>query len=170
MINWYYFPKTDKITNPLKDVLKIFKKHENEIKAKSETERLESNEVLSILSKDLETIEFRIEKGKKKLDKIEMPVLFKENGVVEKQFYVDGYNKVTKTVLEVESGTTIANNSFLMDLIKACLIKETEYLVLAVRNTYRGQKDYQKVATFFDAIYLTDRLKLPLKGILLIGY
>jgi hypothetical protein len=45
-----------------------------------------------------------------------------------------------------------------------------EYLVLGIRRIYRTSKDFEKVVTFFDTLYASDRLQLPLKGILVIGY
>ena len=55
---------------------------------------------------------------------------------------------------------------------------DVEYLVIAVLNEYRFNsggkemvgKDYQEVRTFLETLYISNRLKLPLKGILLIGY
>lgn len=49
-------------------------------------------------------------------------------------------------------------------------MNNVEYLVIAVRNTYRGKKDFISVTTFIDTLYTSGRLKLPLKGILIIGY
>jgi len=47
---------------------------------------------------------------------------------------------------------------------------EVEYLVIAVRKVYKGNPDFQNVITFFDTLYASGRLQLPLKGILIIGY
>jgi hypothetical protein len=53
-----------------------------------------------------------------------------------------------------------------------------EYLVIAVLNEYKfnsgGRQtighDYQEIKTFLETLYVSNRLRLPLKGILLIGY
>lgn len=45
-----------------------------------------------------------------------------------------------------------------------------EYFVLAVRNEYKGGRDFDKVCTFFDTLYASQRLRLPLRGVLVIGY
>lgn len=45
-----------------------------------------------------------------------------------------------------------------------------EYLVLAVRNIYRTHKDFERIFTFLETLYISNRITLPLKGILLIGY
>ena len=56
---------------------------------------------------------------------------------------------------------------------------EVEYLVIAVLNEYARRKhkgevsiqhDYLTVRTFLETMYISTRLQLPLKGILLIGY
>ena len=48
-----------------------------------------------------------------------------------------------------------------------------KYCVIAVRNvnkTTNGQKDFETVLRFIDTIYTSQKLKLPLSGILIIGY
>lgn len=50
------------------------------------------------------------------------------------------------------------------------MMQEIDYLVIAVRNIYRTQKDFDTVTLFFDTLYASNRLLLPLKGILIIGY
>lgn len=44
------------------------------------------------------------------------------------------------------------------------------YLVLAVRNVYRTHYDFDGVYCCLETLYISNRLHLPLKGILLIGY
>lgn len=50
------------------------------------------------------------------------------------------------------------------------MMNDVEYLVIAVRNIYRTSPDFEKIEQFFDTLYQSERLKLPLSGILLIGY
>ena len=45
-----------------------------------------------------------------------------------------------------------------------------DYLVLAVRNIYNNQKDYEIIRDWLDTLFITQRIKFELKGILLIGY
>lgn len=75
-----------------------------------------------------------------------------------------------RIVVEVEAGRAVVNNQFLKDIFQASMMVDIEYLVLAVRNTYRGSDDFQKVYNFLDTLYTSQRIKLPLKGILVIGY
>lgn len=168
MINWQFFPKSTIIPEHLKNVLGVFELTENLIS--SDTHNYGSNQVLENIRIYLEKLEFQIEKSKKSNDKIKVPVLFGQNGKLEKYFDADGYNKVNKTVIEVEAGRAVTNYQFLKDLFQACMMNEVDYLVIAVRRDYRGNPDFQNVITFFDTLYASGRLQLPLKGILIIGY
>lgn len=168
MINWQFFPKSRIIPEHLKNVLGVFELNETLIS--SEVNNYGSNEVLEFVRAGLEQLEFQIEKSKKSNDKIKVPVLFGQNGKLEKYFDADGYNKENKTVIEVEAGRAVTNYQFLKDLFQACMMYEVDYLVIAIRKDYRGNSDFQNVITFFDTLYASGRLQLPLNGILIIGY
>lgn len=168
MINWQFFPKSRIVPDHLKNVLGVFEFNESLIS--SDVHSYGSNEVLENVRANLETLDFQIEKSKKSNDKIKVPVLFGQNGKLEKYFDADGYNKENKTVIEVEAGRAVTNYQFLKDLFQACMMYEVDYLVIAVRKDYRGNPDFQNVITFFDTLYASGRLHLPLKGILIIGY
>lgn len=168
MINWQFFPKSKIIPEHLKLVLSVFE--ENEELISSSDFNNSSNEVLECLRNSLEKINFKIEKSKKSNDKIKVPVLFGPNGKLEKYFDADGFNEINKTVIEVEAGRAVTNYQFLKDLFQACMMYEVDYLIIAVRKDYRGNPDFQNVITFFDTLYASGRLILPLKGILIIGY
>jgi hypothetical protein len=73
-------------------------------------------------------------------------------------------------VIEVEAGRGVTNHQFLKDLFQACVMQEVDYLVIAVRNDYRGSDDYSKVITFLETLFASQRLILPLTGVLIIGY
>ena len=131
-----FFPVNKKTPEHLESIIKVFSEHEAKIN--SHKHRLTSNSVLGVLRKNLEAVGFRIESGKKKEEKIKMPVLFGENSQIIKSFDVDGYHEDSKTVLEVEAGRGFLNNQFLKD--------------------------------FFDSMYASGRMNIPLKGLLIIGY
>jgi hypothetical protein len=168
MINWQFFPKSKIIPSHLKTVIDVFEKNETTIS--SYKFQYGSNEVLEIVGEDLEKSNYQIEKSKKSNDKIKIPVLFGPNGKLEKYFDADGYNEYTKTVIEVEAGRAVTNYQFLKDLFQACMMYDVDYLIIALRKDYRGNSDFQNVITFFDTLYASGRLQLPLKGILIIGY
>lgn len=168
MPSWQYYPKSDSIPEHLIGVVKTF---EQNIEAMdSSKHKLTSNEVLMVLKKDLLRMNFKVEKGSKAEDKINVPVLFGRNGRLEKSFHVDAFQEETGTVLEVEAGRAVDNYQFLKDLFEACMMHNIQYLVIAVRRVYGKQADFETVITHFDTLYASGRLKLPLKGILIIGY
>jgi hypothetical protein len=168
MTSWQYYPKSDAIPEHLLKVVSIFKQHGEAID--SSKHKLNSNEVLLVLKKTLLGIGFKVEKGNKVEDRIKVPVLFGRNGQLEKSFQVDAFQEETGTVLEVEAGRAVDNYQFLKDLFEACMMHDVNYLVIAVRKTYREKADFEKVVTHFDTLYASGRLQLPLKGVLIIGY
>ena len=116
----------------------------------------------------------KVEKGKSNEEKIDVPVLFGQDNQIDKSFYADALSPDGRIVIEVEAGQATENHRFLKDIFEACMMFDVEYLVVAVLKEYSGggvvSKDYQEVKTFLETLYISNRLKLPLKGILLIGY
>lgn len=169
MINWAYLPFSDKPPQFILDVVKVFEDNEQNISSTTHNKQ-ESNEVLAKLADALEDIGFTVERGKKKEQKINVPVLYGQNGSIKKFFNADAFFKKEGFVLEVEAGRAVSNYQFLKDLFQACMMQDVFYLGIAVRNDYRNKPDFEKMLTFFDTLYKSGRLELPLKGILLIGY
>ena len=172
-MNWIFFPKTNPLPNELLETVKVFEKVANQIdstKNDTTTLRLASDKVLHILEPGFTEIGFKVEKSKKAKDKVRIPVLFGDKSSEQLAFEADAYNKDTKIVIEVEAGRAVTNYQFLKDLFQASMMVETDYLVLAVRQRYNNRNDYEVVSKFLDAIYLTKKVKLDLKGVLLVGY
>ena len=136
----------------------------------SECNNLKSDDVLSVLKPHLERINFRVERSKQVVDKIDVPVLFGENNDVDKYFNADALSHDGRIVIEIEAGRATENNQYMKDIFEACMMFDVEYLVLAVRNVYRKHFDYERIYKFLETLYISNRLHLPLKGILLIGY
>lgn len=168
MIQWQYFPKSIDASPFLKEIVDCFESIE--VKIDSNKFGLRSNDVVDIVRPRLEDIGFKVETGKKLHEKIRVPVLFGLNGKLEKSFEADAYHENEKTVLEIEAGRAYVNYQFLKDLFEACMMYNVEYLVIVVRNIYKKSKDFNKIITFFETLYTSKRLSLPLKGILIIGY
>ncbi len=160
--------KISGITESIQQVIQCFERAYEQIK--SPENQLKSNEVLDILRHDLEDIQFTVETGKARGQKIPVPVLFGLNNTVDQSFNADGISNDGKIVLEVEAGRAYANFAFLKDVFQASMMYGVEFLILAVRNDYRGGDDFQKIYTFLETLYISSRLVLPLKGIILIGY
>lgn len=169
MINWIYFPLSDRPPKSVVDVVKVFEAVANEIDSATHIEQ-ESNVVLSKVRNGLVELGFLVESGKKANEKINVPVLFGQRGKMIRSFDADAYCEQENFVIEVEAGRGVTNYQFLKDLFQACMMHQVNFLAIAVRNKYRNRKDYEKVQTFFETLYASQRLVLPLKGILIIGY
>jgi hypothetical protein len=118
----------------------------------------------------LESIGFKVEGGKRAIHKISVPVLFGKGGKPVRTFDADAYHSEEGFVLEVEAGRAVTNYQFLKDLFEATVMVDVNYLGIAMRNIYKRAKDFETAYTFFDTLYASERLKLPFKGLLLIGY
>jgi len=185
-MNWIYYPKTSKIPNFLEQTVSVFENHYDLFNSDKQLYRIDhgeqedqfdSNHVLKILEPGLENLGFKVEKGKKKEQKIRVTVKYGNAGKEELNFEADAYHETEKVVVEVEAGRAHANNQFLKDIFQASMMIDTDYLVLAVKNTYRNNKktksftkDFEKINEFIETIFLTGKIQLNLKGILLIGY
>lgn len=102
----------------------------------SSNHQLASNDVLLVISSDLESLGYKVEKSKLKDDKITVPVLYGRNGRLEKWFDADAYNYDEKTVVEVEARRAVTNYQFLKDLFEASVMSDVDYCVIAVRKIY----------------------------------
>ncbi|WP_339074656.1 hypothetical protein [Teredinibacter turnerae] len=168
MINWQYFPKSDMAPKIAEDVVNVFKSVSDKID--SDVHEHQSNFVLSEACEGLINLGFEVETGKKSSEKIKVPVLFGLNGKLEKSFDADAYHRSYEFVIEVEAGRAVVNNQFLKDLFQACMMHGVDYLAIVVRNVYRKSNDFERVVRFMDTLYASNRIKLPLKGILIVGY
>jgi hypothetical protein len=168
MIHWLYYPRSRKAPPLTLQVVEAFRSASTEID--STHHKLPSNGVLAHLAPPLVALGFRVEVGRTLGQKIQVPVLFGLDGQFEKSFEADAYHEAAGFVLEVEAGRGVANNQFLKDLFQACMMNGVSEFAVALRNDYRGTNDFERAARFFDTLYASNRLKLPLDGVLLIGY
>lgn len=169
MIHWQHFPKHSACSDFLRTVVACFEEVAPEIASLDNVGQV-SNEVLAKVRSGLQNIGFLVESSKTAEGKIKVPVLYGPNGRVDKAFEADAYHSIERTVVEVEAGRGVTNYQFLKDLFQACVMQDVDYLVIAVRQDYRGSSDFSKVVTFIETIYASNRLILPLKGLLVIGY
>lgn len=168
LLRYQLFPRSVALTHQLKEVVECFEGIYEHIKSPENT--LNSDGVLKYLRGPLEQIGFTVETGKAKGQKIPVPVLFGLNNKIDKSFNADGLSGDGSIVLEVEAGRAVVNYQFLKDIFQACMMHGVHYLVLGVRNDYRGSDDFRSVYSFVETLYISSRLPLPLKGIMLIGY
>jgi hypothetical protein len=160
-------------------VLTVFSSAENELD--SALKRNSSDSALATLRPGLLELGFEVEAGKKKAEKIRRPVLFGEMGREDLAYEVDGFHPTLGIALEVEAGRGARGNAVYRDLIQTSLLVDAQYLVLAVAQEYHHNltarperqevvKSYRDSMKILDGIFASERLKLPLAGILLVGY
>jgi hypothetical protein len=188
LVKYQFFPRSRPCPSHLALVVDAFRAIEPEMELyyadwlAGTKLRMSSNQVLKKLRPHLAELGYQVE-GALEGKTIPMPVLWKENGVVEKTFAADALFRGedgSETVVEVEAGGAVANNAWRKDLMEACLMPFVDYLAVSVRREYystddktgqtRINRDYDAVLRELGAIYASDHWKLPLKGILLIGY
>jgi len=172
---WMFYPPW--LERPLwvRSLLEVFVKHRDSIDS-SYVHRT-SNEVLSLLRTALEAIGFTVEGGEKERT-IYRPVHFGEYGIPDLQYQIDSYHEEHRIALEIEAGRSTRGNAIYRDIVQASLLVGVEYFVVGVPQKYsfmtKGKtiddRTYEMCKSVFDAIYGGERLRLPFKGILLIGY
>lgn len=125
------------------------------------------------LSPGLTALGYAVESGKTKAAKISRPVLFGENGVPEVSHEIEGFHDQLGVALEVEAGRGAANNADYRDLVRTPLILDANFLAMLMPITYRSTTSLQacsRARAQLDAICASRRLKLPFRGVLLVGY
>lgn len=168
MIQFQFYPRSVGLAQPMASVVECFRLVESDIR--SPENNLSSDGVLSLVRPHLEAAGYLVEQGKNRDQKIKVPVLFGLNNTIDKYFDADAVSRDGKVVVEVEAGRALDNYQFLKDIFQASLMHGVEYLVLAVRNHYRGTNTFDRIAVFLETLYVANRIHLPLSGILLIGY
>jgi len=168
MLKYQLFPKTQPLTDQLLGVIEVFNAASNSIDSMSY--KYSSNEVLKHVLPGLKKGGYNVEAGQKAADKILVPVFFGLNGKPEKSFNADAVSNNGEIVIEIEAGRAYTNHQFLKDIFQAAMMVDVKYLVIAVRNTYRLSDDFTKIYRFIDLMFSSDRIRLKLEGILLIGY
>lgn len=176
-IRFSTFPGTEPPPAFVEDVVAVFRQHEGEIATETNAKGLKSDDVLAVLGPDLASIGFQVEASKKKVDKLQRPVFFGENGRPTVQYEIDAYHPEWKCGLEVEAGRGWMGNAVYRDLVQAAVMVGVDYLCLAVSNAYRYQssgrpaasRDYENARQLAEAIYGHSRLRLPY-NLILIGY
>jgi hypothetical protein len=85
---------------------------------------------------------------------------------------------LTDLGFEVEAGRGARGNAVYRDIVRTSLILDARYLALLLPVAYRHQSGGREVsvAAFresrdqFDAIFASQRLRLPFDGVLVVGY
>lgn len=173
---WKYYPPRSRPPDWVQPMVSAFASAK--VSIDSGQRQIKSDKALAALRPALEALEFEVEAGKKRAQKIRRPVLFGELGREDLAYEVDAFHPGYGIALEVEAGRGARGNAVYRDLIQASLLVDACFLVLAVQVSYRhksGGKDvvvqsYRDTRNILDAIYASNRLTLPLQGVLLVGY
>ena len=174
---WCYYPTHDRPPPWVHDFLQVVADARPTIESKR-VNALSSDKVLQYLRDGLIALNYKVEGGKAKTQRIRRPVLFGEQGVERVAYEVDAVHDELGVLVEVEAGRGARGNAVYRDLIRSSLIVGARFLVLGVMEEYRhlsGGKpisvsSYRDSKDQLDAIFASGRLKLPFDGVLLFGY
>lgn len=175
---WSYFPRNTRPPSWAVSFVEVVQGVEAKISTVEHKTGLGSDAVLSELATGLLALGYAVESGKTKAAKIRRPVLFGENGNPEVNYEIDAFHDEFGIAVEVEAGRGAAGNADYRDLVRTSLILDARNMALLLPVRYRtrsGQRElviqaYEKTRNQLDAIYASQRLRLPFEGVLLIGY
>lgn len=168
---WRHYPLWRSPSSWVKEILGVVADARDSIS--SALAHLKSNQVLGLLRAGLESIDFQVETSGLKLPR---PVLYGDEGTIVKAFNVDAFRTSDGIALEVESGGAVYNNRVILDLVKMSLGVDVHFGAILVPVEYTTeektwQKPYPEAVKLFDAMFANpERFRLPLEGLLLIGY
>lgn len=175
---WYYFPHNVRPPAWASSLLEVVKSVDGKISTVDHKTGLASNAVLSELGPGLIALGYVVESGKTKQAKVERPVLFGENGTLTVKYDIDAFHDELGIAVEVEAGRGAMSNAHYRDIVRISLILDARFMVLLLPMRYRTRSGgremvvpaYERTRNQLDAIYASQRLKLPFEGVLLIGY
>lgn len=168
---WRYYPAWGKPPVWVAEIARVVSAARPDVD--SNAAHLKSNEALAALGEGLRALGFMVEA---KAGRLPRPVLFGDQGMVVKSFNVDAFRESDGISVEVEAGGAIYNNRVLFDVFKMSLAVDTRFGVVLVPQKYVTPKKewaepYPEAVKLFDALYANpERFKLPLEGLLLVGY
>ncbi|MEA2407519.1 MAG: hypothetical protein QOE69_1638 [Thermoleophilaceae bacterium] len=174
---WAYYPTRDKPPAWATALVGVVTAAQQQIES-SNVRGLTSDKVLALLRPGLEGIGYRVETGKTTADRITLPVLFGEQGLPRVRYDVDGVHDELGVLLEVEAGRGARGNAVYRDLVRTSLIVDARFLALGVMQEYHHKNagknivvhSYNDAKDQLDAVFASQRLRLPFEGVLLFGY
>ena len=91
------FPRTEPPPSFVEDLVAVFRQHEERISTETNDKGLKSDDVLALLGPDLREIGFQVDASKKKVDKLQRPVFFGENGTPTLRYEIDAYSGLRRS-------------------------------------------------------------------------
>jgi hypothetical protein len=173
---WNYFPRNVRAPAWVGDIVQVVAAAERDISTQSSKASLDSNGVLLRLADGLRGVGYQVERGKAASEKISRPVLFGEQGRPDVTMEIDAFHDVDGVAVEVEAGRAWNGNAVYRDLVRSSLLLDARHLALLLPIAYAPPSArapipaYANACGLVDAIYASQRLRLPFEGILLIGY
>ena len=172
---WIYYPLSETPPSWASKVVSVFDQKRKALDTSNVHNK--SDAALAIIRPGLERLGFSVEGGMKE-PTIYRPVHFGEFGRADRKFQIDSYHPKWKVGLEVEAGRSIRGNAIYRDLIQASLVVDLDYFTLAIPQRYRfkiknrEQEDrpYEFGLTLLNSIFSSSRFRLPLRGILFVGF
>jgi hypothetical protein len=176
---WSYFPRNARPPAWATDLIAAVTGSQDRIDTApmrpAESEALKSDVVLEHLRSSLELLGYTVESGKKASQKIRRPVLYGERGIASVNYEIDAFHDELGIAVEVEAGRGAMGNAEYRDIVRTSLLLDARFMVLMLPDLYRyGESSkkhaYASTRDLLDAIYASERLRLPFEGVLLIGY
>ena len=176
--SWDYFPRNARPPEWVEPFIANVQAAEQSISTVERKTGLDSDRVLQQLAAGLRELGFAVESGKKASERIKRPVLFGSNGHAAVSYEIDAFHDGFGIVVEVEAGRGARGNATYRDIIRTSLIVDAQYLVLLLPVAYRHVSSgrevvvraYKECADLLSALYASQRLPLPFRGVLLVGY
>ncbi len=173
-----YYPRNVAAPEWVDPLVDVFRTCRSQIDTVLLSKGISSDEVLEHLRSGLVTLGFEVERGKRDDEKVRRPVLFGDEAMPRVTYDVDGFHDALGIAVEVEAGRGAANNADYRDIVRSSLILDCRFLTLAIPLAYKFTSTgkptsiaaYSNTRNQLDAIYASQRLRLPFEGILLIGY
>ncbi len=172
---WSYFPRNAKAPDWVPRVVEIVAAVETTVSTVTEKGPT-SDAVLAAIAPGLLGLGFQVEINKAKNSRIRRPVLYGPNGREAVAYEIDAFHDGFGIALEVEAGRGAANNADYRDIVRASLILDAAYFVILMPQQYRSLSGERSVAAYrgtqalIEALYASQRLRLPFTGVLTIGY
>lgn len=176
-IRFMSFPKTEPPPAFTSKIVNVFIQHEKQVGTRLLSKGLTSNEVLTVIRSDLLSLGFQVEAGKQKVDKIQRPVFFGENGEPTLKYEIDAYHPEWRCGLEVEAGRAWMGNAIYRDLIQGLVMVHVDTLMIAIPNGYKYKSgsrdvissDYSNTVSVAETLFGHSRVRLPYT-LVVIGY
>jgi hypothetical protein len=176
--SWDYFPRNVRPPDWVEPLVAEVRAVESSISTVDRGTGLHSDDVLRQLDPGLRRLGYEVETSRSEANRIRRPVLYGSNGRPEVAYDIDAFHDLHGIVVEVEAGRAASNNATYRDIIRASLILDAQYLALLLPVSYRfynrGQPSsipaFTRGLDLLTALYASQRLPLPLHGVLLVGY